>query len=210
MRTVRLTHVIAFTSLLGLALTGQASATPITGSDTVGASVLSSNEVGTNLGSATQITLASASETFSVLATGVGSFSAIPIGTTVPLASAVLDLNSLASFAFSSATVGTFNPTMLSIYGQTPTSLNIFLTGDFTPGSLFGPGATALAGASENLAFTQTNGGVISFSGTFASPPTANPAVVAVPEPLTLTLFGAGLIGVTMLRGRRKVRKAAA
>ena len=199
-----------FASLLGAALlaSGAALAGPITGSDTVGAPVLSSNETGGNLGTSTTITLASANETFSVLATGVGSFSAIPIATTVPLSSAILDLTNMASFGFTDAAVGTFTPTMLNIYNQTATSLNVFLTGTFSPGSLFGAGATAPLGASENLGFTQTNAGVISFSGTFASPPDSNPTT-PVPEPLTIALFGAGLAGVVAQRGRRKSNKSA-
>jgi hypothetical protein len=208
MRTVRKVLLgTTFASLVGLAVAHPALAAPIAGSDTVGASVLSSNETGGNLGTSTTFTLASANETFSVLATGVGSFSAITIGTTVPLTSALLDLSNLASFGFTSATVGTFTPTMLNAYNQTSTSLNLFITGGFTPGSLFGAGATAPLGASENLGFTQTNGGVISFSGTFASPPEARPT--GIPEPLTIALFGAGLAGVVTLRRRRKVNKVA-
>ena len=205
MRTVTKVLVrTTFASLVGLAVAHPALAGPITGSDTIGAAVLSSNETGGNLGTSTKITLASPNETFSVLAPGVGSFNAIPIGTTVPLASALLDLNNLASFGFTSATVGTFVPTMLNAYSETATSLNVFLTGTFTPGSFFGAGATALLGASENLGFTQTNGGVISFSGTFASPPEATP--IGVPEPLTITLFGAGLAGVATLRRRKTIK----
>jgi hypothetical protein len=195
-----------FASLVGLAAAHPALAAPISGSDTVGGSVASSNETGSNLGTATTITLASPSETFSVFAPGVGSFGAIPIGTTVPLGSATFNLGNLASFGFASATVGTFIPTTLSAYNLSATSLNVFITGSFTPGTLFGAGATAPFGASENLGFTQTNGGVISFSGTFASPPQAAPT--GVPEPLTITLFGAGLVGVGALCRRRKANRA--
>ena len=191
-------------AIAGLAMTSSAWAAPITGSDTVGAAVSSSNESGGKLGTATAITLASPTETFSVLATGAGSFSAIPISTTVPLGSATLNLGNMASFGFNSPTVGTFVPTTLNIYNQTSTSLNAFLSGTFTPGSLFGPGATAPFGASENLAFTQTDAGVISMGGTFASPPAVSP----VPEPLTLGLFGAGLAGLAALRRRKRTKSA--
>jgi hypothetical protein len=137
-----------------------------------------------------------------VLSTGAGSFGVIPIGTLVPLGSNILNLASAASFGFASASVGTFAPTTIVIYDQTSTSLNAFLTGAFTPGSLFGVGATAPLGASENIGLTQTNGGVISLSGTFASPPAGNPR--SVPEPLTLSLFSAGLLGTVALRRKKQ------
>jgi len=199
MHTVRKILVLtAFSSLVGLGLTGHALAAPITGSDTISASVGSTNESGSNLGSATTIGLGS-----STFGSGVGSFSAVS-GLTFPLGGTTLDLNNLASFGFISATIGTFAPTVIQVTNKTPSSLNVFVSGAFAPGSLFG-GADAPLGASENFGFTQT-GGSISVSGTFASPPAAAP--IGVPEPLTITLFGAGLIGVGALRRRQKVEKA--
>ena len=130
MRTITRTLVTFTASLLvGFAFAGPTSATPITGSDTVSAAVSSSNAVGGNLGTATQFTLGSASQTFSVGAVGSGSFALIPVNTTVPLPSASFNLANLASFGFTSPTVGTFTPTAITSFNKTPTSLDLFLTG---------------------------------------------------------------------------------
>src|SRR5579872_1726179 len=74
-------------TILGFALltAGPVYAAAISGSDTVGASVTSTNETGGNLGTSTTVTLSSIFETFSVLAPGAGSFGVIPLDTTVPL-----------------------------------------------------------------------------------------------------------------------------
>ena len=188
---------VTFTAslLVGLAIAGPAFATPITGSDTIGATVTSSNSA--NLGTATQFGLGSASQRFSLASVGTGSFSVIPVGTTVPLSTALLNLGNLASFAFTSPTVGTFTPGTISESNQTATTLDLTLTGTFAPGTLFGAGATAPSGASEIFNFVQTSQG-ITVTGTFAAPP------VTVPEPLPISLIGLGLVGLLALGSRRK------
>lgn len=182
-----------------------AAATAISGSDTLGAVVSSTNETSGNLGTSTTITLSSANMTFSLLAVGAGDFNVIPIDTMVSLTGTTLDLTNKATFAFNDAAFGDFNPTSISVFGQTPTTLSIFLTGTFTPGTLFPSGSTAPLGASENISLTQTNQGVISLGGTFASPPQNTP--VPTPEPMTITLLGAGLTAIGLI-GRRRARKA--
>ena len=205
MRTIARTLVTFTASLLvGFAFAGPTFATPITGSDTVSAAVSSSNAAGGNLGTATQFTLGSASQTFSVGAVGSGSFALIPVGTTVPLPSASFNLANLASFGFTSPTVGTFTPTAITSFNKTPTSLDLFLTGGFTPGTLFGAGATAPLGVSETLDFDLTSPGVIALTGTFAAPPAASP----VPEPLPISLIGIGLIGLMVFGSRRKTESS--
>jgi len=186
--------------LASLLLIGPASATAISGSDTIGAGVISTNETAGNLGSSTSALLSGASMTFSVFAVGAGDFSVVPVGTAVTLASATLDFTNPSSFGFNDAGVGIFAPTSILVYDQTPTTIDVFLTGTFTPGSLFPSGSTAPLGASETIGFTQTAGGEISLSGTFASPPASNP----VPEPLTLSVVGAGLAGLVAIRRRKK------
>ena len=82
-------------TILGFALltAGPVYAAAISGSDTVGASVTSTNETGGNLGTSTTVTLSSIFETFSVLAPGAGSFGVIPLDTTVPLGGTLLNLS---------------------------------------------------------------------------------------------------------------------
>jgi hypothetical protein len=192
-----------FAALFGLAAfaASPAWAGPILGSDTVGAQVISTNETGGNLGTSTTALLGSTNETFSLLAVGNGSFSVIPIGATVALGAAALDFADASTFSFTSSAVGDFTANSIHAFDQTPTSIDLFITGLFTPGTDFPAGSTAPLGASENLAFTQTNGGQISLSGTFASPPANSP--VPVPEPFTVAIFGAGLAGLGGLRRRK-------
>jgi hypothetical protein len=194
-----------FAALIGLMAfaASPALAVPINGSDTIGSGVQSTNEIGGNLGTSTTALLNNTNETFSVFTTGNGSFSVIPMGTNVTLGSTTLNFGNASTFSFTSAAVGNFTAQTILAYDQTPTSIDLFVTGLFTPGADFPAGSTAPLGASENLGFTQTGGagGQISLSGTFASPPAASP----VPEPITIAMFGAGLAGLA-LRRRRKVK----
>jgi hypothetical protein len=188
-------------ALLGLAAfaASPASAGIINGSDTIGAPVVSTNEVGSNLGTSTNATLGSNALTFSTFGVGAGSFSVIPVGTTVSLGSSILNFLNASSFSFTSLAVGNFTATSVAMYGKSPTSINMYVQGTFAPGTDFPPLSTAPTGASENLGFTQTQGGQISMSGTFASPPALSP----IPEPITIALFGAGLAGLAGMRRRK-------
>jgi hypothetical protein len=73
--------------------------------------------------------------------------------------------------------------------------------GKFTVGSFWDNAGTVLT-ANETWTCNQTGGAgkSISCSATFSSPQ----SVVSIPEPLTLSLFGAGLIGAAALRRRKK------
>jgi hypothetical protein len=195
---VVLIGMMAFATLPALA-------TPIAGTDTVGSGVLSTNEIGGNLGTSTSALLNNTNETFSVLAIGNGSFNIIPVGSNVTLGGTTLNFGTASSFSFTSAAVGNFTAQTILAYDETPTSIDLFVTGLFTPGTDFPIGSTASSGASENLGFTQTGGetGQISLSGTFASPPAAAPVPAPVPEPITIAVFGAGLAGLALMRRRK-------
>jgi hypothetical protein len=197
-----------FATLIGIMAfaTLPAFASPIAGTDTVGSGVLSTNEIGGNLGTSTLAILNNTNETFSVLATGNGSLSVIPVGSNVTLGSTTLNFGNASTFSFTSAAVGNFTAQTILAYDETPTSIDLFVTGLFAPGTDFSSGSTAPLGASENLGFTQTGGqmGQISLSGTFASPPAAAPS--PVPEPISIAIFGAGLAGLALIR-RRKAKE---
>jgi hypothetical protein len=82
---------------------------------------------------------------------------------------------------------------------------------DFGVGALPGPAATALASLSGNVTYigwedlTLGQGSDFDYNDLIFA--FANTSVAAVPEPLTLSLFGAGLLGATILRRRKKIAK---
>ena len=83
---------------------------------------------------------------------------------------------------------------------------------DFGVGALPGPAATALAGLGGSITFvgwedlTAGQGSDFDYNDLIFA--FANTAVVGVPEPLTLSLFGAGLAGAAWMSRRRKSAKS--
>lgn len=111
-------------------------------------------------------------------------------------------------FNFSSAALGTFVETSVQLLSSTSTgsgstrnaSVSYEVFGTFTPGTDF-PGSSPLT-ADETFALTQTGApgtASVSIGGTFNSP-----AAVLIPEPVTISLFGAGLAGIGFGARRRK------
>ncbi len=78
--------------------------------------------------------------------------------------------------------------------------LSFFVAGTYEVGADFA-NAGAIFSGDETYSLTQTNGdGAISISGTFQSPEVPP----SIPEPMTLSLLGAGLIGLGVMRRRAK------
>jgi hypothetical protein len=112
------------------------------------------------------------------------------------------DLGNLGSFGFNDPLLGTFVAT--SIVNQTfnaaTSALSFSVLGNYTTGTDFTNSGTTLT-ADEAFSLTQVGGPTtaISISATFFSP--AQPSLV--PEPMTMTLFGAGLAALGLVRRRK-------
>jgi len=209
MKTRFLIALVAATLATGVTSPPDAGATPISGSITLSSGgVLPGSLNGTNLSNSTKFELVGDTQT-----TGLqtGDFLSVPIGSLLPTSttgepSVSLDLANITAFTFGDAAFGTFDATTLLILTQTPTNLDIFITGTFTPGTDFPAGSTAPLGASDHISLNETGVGAnesISWGATFASPPAAPPTI---PEPGPLFLMGTGLCLIVLLRRRNGVR----
>lgn len=138
----------------------------------------------------------------SVFAGGTGDLSTIAIGTTVTTASFTASIGS--AFSFTSA-FGNFTGVISTTSATGPTTgrvVDVYALGTFTP--LGDIGSFTAGPASITASFTQTGlSGAVSGSFTLASPPAPPPDEVA--EPATLAMLGAGLVGLAMVRRRRRV-----
>lgn len=121
------------------------------------------------------------------------------------LPTSTLDITIANGFGFTMGDTefGTFVATAGVIVSQIASNVDFFLTGTFTPGTDFGGAATASAGASMRISMNQTGGdnAAASWSATFASPPAS---LTQVPEPATMALIGAGIMGLGAVGRRRK------
>jgi hypothetical protein len=186
-------------------------ATPITGTDSIGYFNVSVAGNGTNLNGATSIF--STTGTGQTQAVGGGDLSVIPAGTDVtfntlfPLGVDGGNGGAEPAFSFTLVGFGTFTATadpLLESSNATGQSEgdDYYVLGEFVPGA--GLSAFTAGPASFDVSFTETFGTTstsYSGSGTFASPPATPPSI---PEPATIALFGAGLIGLGVMGRSRK------
>ena len=109
------------------------------------------------------------------------------------------------SLSFGNAAFGSFTSTGFTEISNTPGSVAFYVLGNYTTGTYpLSQGASAgVAPASFTISFTQTPAGTgsISDSATFSIPP----APLGTPEPASMVLMGSAMIGLAMIRRRRKV-----
>jgi hypothetical protein len=145
-----------------------------------------------------------------ITTTTTGDFSdaGVTLPATLPTGGA-LNFGAVTGFDFSDAGIGSFvaaSATSSNIQTGTNASITWNVIGTYTVGADWDNVGTALTG-NETWTCNQTGGpgNTITCSGTFHAP--AVP--ITTPEPLTLSLFGAGLAGAAVIRRRRKALKVA-
>jgi hypothetical protein len=189
-------RTIAPAALLLLA-TGVIQAIPINGSLPLNGGGLTQNS--TDLSLSTLISSTSVTN----LSLGSGSYAFIPVLTN--FGGATLDLNNLASFSFSSTVWGSFAATVNpsnQIVQRTANFLDVFIIGNFTPGT--NPGWAGFDTTNSSLRFSiNQSGSSISEAITLNSPALPPPGV---PEPATMALLGIGLVGLGLFGRNRLVR----
>jgi hypothetical protein len=94
----------------------------------------------------------------------------------------------------------TFTPTSATVSSTGQDDLTIYLLGTFADAD--GAYDTNAASVIMNLTQSGGPGNTVSFAGTFSTPPTA--PSTNTPEPISLILFGSGLVGMGLLRRSRR------
>ena len=193
---------IAMVALVGVSVqSNKAHAAGINGSINLINSGVTLND-GTNLGNTTSLSFSPFDGNHNLLtgSSKFGDYSTVPNGTQIQ--TSVLNLASLLSFTYSTFTaneMGTFNTVSVgNVIQQNANFLDVFLIGLFTPNA---SATTPLGGldptlTSLRISFNQSGDSV---SGTI----TQNSPPANIPEPGTLALLGASLVGLGVFRRRR-------
>lgn len=187
--------VVALAGGLTLAMGQTAQAAPISATGSVGIIGVSSAPAGSiDLG--TTFTF-----TFSLFSGGTGDLAIVPVGSNLVTATITATNGSPVSF---DAAWGDFVGTVTVTSSTGPATnrvVSVFALGTFTP-QAGPPDLTSFDPGPMSLTFsaTQTGGptGSVSASYTIASPP------ADVPEPMTMTLFGLGMLGSAVAARRRR------
>ncbi len=181
-----------------------ASATPVTGSDSIALFNVTVSPANSSLNPISGVNNLSYTIGF-VSSTGTGDFAAIPVTTQVSGATlfpaGANGGNGVTPFSFTITGFGTFTETKNPVVvtngtSGTSSSVDFFLFGTFTPSG-------ALAGfqpnsASFNVSFTEngnaTTGISYSGSGTLSAPGNGSPNGGPVPEPSSIALLGTAVL----------------
>jgi len=153
-------------------------------------------EDGTNLGNSTTITASFAATT----GPGAGDYSAVPVLTNFS-GPVVLDLKNLTLSTMSNATYGSFTASTVTIVSQSASFLDVYVVGTYTPGSGLTAGLTPTP-SSLNIAITQA-GASISEALTLSSP-VSPVSIGAVPEPPSVIMGLASVVGCGLFFGLRR------
>ena len=209
MRFSTLVGAAAVVATMSLAATA-AQATPfVSGSFSISVSI-DASENPTNVATDTSLTLNPATTATTTPESGSFNIGGFPVGATLNTPAA---LNFGAGpppvgFDFNLATIGQFVAATATLSSSGIDSFgNGFaiwdVVGQYTPGNLWDPHTPFNAVEIWTCNQAGGPGNAITCSGTFHA------TAPSLPEPLTLSIFGAGLAGAAAIRRRRKVRAAA-